>query len=214
MPTTPHARHTSAGFPAVTPSSGDPASFFASPPSDGVPALQQQLAAQSVSSDYSTPLKADPSEVFAAPPSGDVPFMPSQQPMMHSVSTESIRSAQDLFASQPSESDEVPRKETSDERSPIINQEEEKQQEQFAAETGGVVENLAIPSQPDADLPSSDDASPLESTPAPGVFDDSSADMQDVPLSEASPLHEKTRASPAAATAQDFFGLPPPPRML
>ncbi|KAI2507604.1 calcium ion binding protein [Fragilaria crotonensis] len=211
-PTTPHARHNSLGHPAVTPGSCDPASFFASPPSDGVPALQKQLAEQSISSDYTTPLKTDPAAVFAAPPSGNVPVIPAQKPIMHSASTESIRSAQDLFASEPSKSDEVVTEQSADESSPIVNQEEEKQEEHHAPETAAEAEVFAVPSQPEAEPPSS---APFESTAAPGVYDDSIADMQDVPLSEASPLHDKPRASPAAAaTAQDFFGLPPPPRML
>lgn len=174
--------------------------------------MQKQLAEQSISSDYTTPLKTDPAAVFAAPPSGNVPVIPAQKPIMHSASTESIRSAQDLFASEPSKSDEVVTEQSADESSPIVNQEEEKQEEHHAPETAAEAEVFAVPSQPEAEPPSS---APFESTAAPGVYDDSIADMQDVPLSEASPLHDKPRASPAAAaTAQDFFGLPPPPRML
>ena len=221
---TPHSGQSNTpSYSIGTPSGSNPALFFASPPSGSVPVTEQ-----SVSLEYTTPLKTDPAAVFAAPPSGGVPNMPLRQPLEHSVSSESIQSAHDLFASEPQKIDEVETEQITQERTPIISQEEEKEHEPHtpgnATELFGtapdvsIVEPLAAPLQPEAELVShgdDDNAALLE--PSPGVYDDSIADMQDVPLSETSPLNATKAApvaAPAGATAQDFSGLPPPPRML
>ena len=213
---------------SATPYKENPASVFAAPPSGGVPALptQQALTHPVSSADYTTPVKVDPAAVFSAPPSGGLPVMPAQEPMIHTASTESAPSAHDLFSSGPSATTvevsvhETPVAPSLEENEPV----EYHQNEQPSENAAALFDNQPAAATDVVDAPvESSFVSPELPPPAPApaavhdIYDDSVADLQDVSLAETPDKHQTTHQTappPAAKTATDFFGLPPPPRML